>query len=155
MARRTTSVALATLGLMALMSVPAEAQVKTGSLVCDVSAGVGLIVASKKAVACTFTATDGRKEFYNGYISKIGIDVGVTSGGTIVWAVFEPTSHKNTLGGTYAGATAQATVVAGLGANVLVGGSRQSVALQPLSVSGQTGLNLAAGIGALTLQRTK
>ena len=55
------------------------------------------------------------------------------------------------LAGTYVGATAEVSIAAGLGANVLVGGSNRSVALQPLSVQGQVGLNIAAGIGALEL----
>jgi hypothetical protein len=155
MVRHSIPLALAAFAVAALASAPAMAQVKTGTLVCDVSAGIGLIIASKKAVVCTFSATDGHTEIYDGYMTKLGIDIGMTTGGTIVWAVFEPGSHGASLGGTYAGATAQATLVAGLGANVLIGGSSQSVALQPLSVSGQTGLNIAAGIGALTLQPAK
>jgi hypothetical protein len=42
-------------------------------------------------------------------------------------------------------------LLAGLGANVLVGGSSQTVALQPLSVQGQIGLDIAAGVGSLDL----
>jgi hypothetical protein len=140
--------------LLPVLGGPAAARVKSGTLICDVSAGVGFIVASKKAVACTFKG-NGRVELYDGYITKVGIDIGATTAGTIVWAVYEPTRRRGSLGGTYAGATAEITLVAGLGANVLVGGSENSVALQPVSVSGQTGLNLAAGVGALTLQRTR
>jgi hypothetical protein len=140
--------------LLPVLGGPAAARVKSGTLICDVSAGVGFIVASKKAVACTFNG-NGRVELYDGYITKVGIDIGATAAGTIVWAVYEPTRRRDSLGGTYAGATAEITLVAGLGANVLVGGSENSVALQPVSVSGQTGLNLAAGVGALTLQPTR
>ena len=38
---------------------------------------------------------------------------------------------------------ASATVGVGLGANVLVGGSGNSIALQPVSIEGTTGLNVA------------
>jgi hypothetical protein len=69
--------------------------------------------------------------------------------------VFEPTANHASLGGNYGGVTAQATFGAGLGANVLIGGSNNSVALQPLSIEGQTGLNLAAGVGGLQLMRTR
>jgi hypothetical protein len=132
-----------------------QAAVKTGTLVCNVEAGIGMIVLSKKALACTFKSTSGRREDYLGYISKLGVDIGATSAGTIVWAVFEPSDHPWALSGNYAGATAEATVVVGLGANVLVGGFDGAVALQPLSVTGQAGLGIAAGIGALTLQRVR
>jgi hypothetical protein len=73
-----------------------------------------------------------------------GVDVGFTTGSAIVWGVFTDTSRfAGMLTGTYVGATAQATAVAGVGANALVGGSNHSVALQPLSVQGQVGLNAA------------
>jgi hypothetical protein len=82
----------------------------------------------------------------------IGVDVGFTTGSAIVWGVFSDTSRfAGMLTGTYAGLTAQATAVAGVGANALVGGSNHSVSLQPLSVQGQVGLNAAGGIGALEL----
>ena len=88
-------------------------------------------------------------------ISKIGIDIGVTNGGVIIWGVYEPSHHPNVLGGRYVGASAEATIVGGLGANLLVGGSDGSVALQPLSVQGQMGLNIAAGVGELLLERVR
>ena len=144
----------------ALLAVaPAQAQeqegIKTGSLVCNVSGGIGYIVGSRKAVHCTFTGAYGAYEHYIGHVTKIGLDIGATTGGQIVWAVFEPTANHASLGGNYGGVTAQATFGAGLGANVLIGGSNNSVALQPLSIEGQTGLNLAAGVGGLQLMRTR
>ena len=86
-------------------------------------------------------------------ISKLGLDIGFTKRGVIVWGVFAPTSgyKRHALAGHYGGASAQASLVAGLGANVLVGGSGRSFALQPFSVSGQTGVNLAVGIAGLDL----
>jgi hypothetical protein len=129
----------------------AQEGIKTGSLVCKVSAGIGFIIGSNKAIHCRFTGSGGRVEHYDGHVTKLGLDIGATTGGTILWAVFEPTAHHASLGGSYAGLSAQATFGAGLGANVLIGGSNSSVALQPLSVEGQTGLNLAAGVGGLEL----
>jgi Protein of unknown function (DUF992) len=129
--------------------------VKTGTLVCNVSGGIGYIIGSRKAVHCTFTSARGRHERYLGHITKLGLDIGATTGGQIIWGVFEPTDHHASLGGEYGGVTAQATFGAGLGANVLIGGSNNAVALQPFSVEGQTGLNLAAGVGALTLHRER
>ena len=82
------------------------------------------------------------------------MDIGYTSKAKLIWAVFAPASdvRPGALEGEYAGATAQATVGVGLGANVLIGGLDKSIALQPLSVSGNTGLNVAAGIGQISLK---
>ncbi len=126
---------------------------KAGTLTCDISAGIGLIIASKKNVSCIFTPlAAGPREVYSGSISKFGLDVGATSGGEMVWSVFAPSNKKfGALAGHYGGASAEATVGAGLGANVLVGGSSRTVALQPISVQGQTGLNLAVGVSSLDL----
>jgi len=105
-------------------------------------------------VTCMYTpANPGPREVYVGDIAKFGLDLGATSGGQMVWAVYAPTTARyGALAGQYVGATAEATVGAGLGANVLVGGSNRTITLQPLSVQGQTGLNVAAGVGALTLR---
>ena len=71
----------------------------------------------------------------------------------MVWDVYAPTTkHFAALAGKYVGASGEATVGVGLGANVLVGGSNRTVALQPVSVQGQTGLNLAVGVAGLTLR---
>jgi hypothetical protein len=96
----------------------------------------------------------GWKDYYAGSITRLGIDVGVTNGAKLVWAVFAPGKVKRgSLAGGYAGAGAEATVGVGIGANALVGGFRKSINLQPISLQGQTGLNIAGGIGSLTLQR--
>ena len=95
----------------------------------------------------------GPREVYVGSISKFGLDLGATSGGEMIWAVYAPTNRRfGALAGHYGGATAEATVGAGVGANVLVGGSNRTVTLQPLSVQGQAGLNVAAGVAGLDLR---
>jgi Protein of unknown function (DUF992) len=141
--------------MAAVATVPADAQpqrVQVGTLACSISAGVGMVVASQRNVSCNFQPDGGPPEAYTGTMTRIGVDVGFTTGGAMVWGVFAGTNRfAGMLNGTYAGATAEATVAAGLGANVLVGGSNRSVALQPLSVQGQVGLNIAAGVGALEL----
>jgi hypothetical protein len=43
-------------------------------------------------------------------------------------------------------------VVAGVGANVLIGGSNRTVTLQPVSFQGQSGLNVAAGVAGIDLR---
>jgi hypothetical protein len=148
--------ALAFAVVTAFGGAPAQAQnnVKAGTLVCDISAGIGLIIGSKKDVNCLFSPSlPGPPEAYYGTISKLGLDIGGTTAGQMVWAVYAPTTRiHGALAGVYAGATAEATIAVGLGANVLVGGSNRTIALQPLSVTGQTGLNLAAGVAELRLR---
>ena len=133
----------------------AQAQrARSGVLNCDVSAGIGLIIGSQRTVNCLFTPdVPGPQEGYFGTITKFGLDVGATAGGSMVWAVYADTSRGyGFLAGDYAGASGEATVAVGLGANVLVGGSNRTVALQPLSIQGQVGLNLALGVASLSIR---
>jgi hypothetical protein len=129
-------------------------RVQAGTLTCDISGGIGFIIGSQKALNCSFVpAVPGPPEFYAGVISKLGIDLGGTTGGVMVWAVYAPTSRgAGSLAGTYGGASAEATVGAGVGANLLVGGSNRTIELQPLSVQGQTGINVAAGVAEIELR---
>ena len=127
-------------------------RVQVGTLECSMSAGIGLLVGSQRNVSCYFKVGGAVVESYTGTMTRVGLDVGFTTGGAIIWTVFADTNrYAGMLNGTYAGASAEMSVAAGLGANVLVGGSQRTVALQPVSVQGQTGLDIAAGIGALEL----
>lgn len=128
--------------------------VTAGTLTCQVSSGWGLVFGSSRDLACTFTNAGGRVEHYNGKISKFGVDIGYKSAGVIVWTVLAPSSDVSpgALAGHYGGATASAAVGVGLGANVLIGGLQNSIALQPLSIEGATGLNVAAGIAGINLE---
>ena len=150
---------LAVLAVAAVVAFPVVApaqasRTKVGTLSCDISGGIGLIITSKKDLTCMFTPSQpGLREVYVGAISKFGLDLGATAGGEMIWAVYAPSSRKfGALAGRYGGATAEATVGAGLGANVLVGGSNRTVALQPVAVQGQAGLNVAAGVVELDLR---
>jgi len=127
--------------------------IRIGMLTCDINSGLGYVIASAKEVACTFKPNGGRAEDYVGNIKKLGVDLGYTSQSRLIWAVFAPTAgyHHGSLGGLYLGATAEATIGAGIGTNVLFGGTRGSIALQPISATGQIGLNVAAGGAALLL----
>lgn len=128
--------------------------VRIGLLACDVGEGGGYLLGSAKELNCVFRSNHHRNDDYTGYIKKFGVDLGYTSKGRIVWAVFAPTAgyHHGSLGGVYAGASAEATVGLGLGANVLLGGTKGSIQLQPISVSGQIGLNVAAASTTVTLK---
>ena len=147
--------ALVVLAASVLASAPAQAaRIEVGVLRCSVAAGVGFIIGSRKAVSCVFRHRGGLDEYYQGRITKLGIDIGYTRHTSIVWAVLAPTANlpPASLAGRYGGVTAEATLGAGLGANALIGGSRRSVVLQPISVQGQTGLNVAAGVAGLVLR---
>jgi hypothetical protein len=127
--------------------------IKVGVLTCQVEGGVGWIIGSSKDVECTFKGNNGRRESYNGTVGKLGIDIGVTTDTRVAWIVFAPGKLKSgSLRGSYQGVSAEATVGIGLGANVLVGGFKKSMNLQPVSVQAQTGLNIAAGLGSLNLR---
>jgi hypothetical protein len=134
---------------------PSDAEprrVQVGTLACSLSSSIGLVLGSQRNVNCDFSSSGAPVEHYTGTMTRIGLDVGVTTGGAIIWAVFADTDrYAGMLSGTYAGASGEVSIAAGLGANVLVGGSNATVALQPVSVQGQVGLNIAAGVGALEL----
>jgi hypothetical protein len=136
---------------------PAQAAphgVKVGELTCHVASGWGFVFGSSKDLRCNFRPNGHMGEHYTGSISKFGVDIGYTEGGELIWGVFAPSSdvRAGALEGDYAGASASATVGVGLGANVLIGGLDKSFALQPLSVEGNRGLNVAAGIGSISLK---
>lgn len=143
---------------MIASAAPAFAQaqpVRVGGLTCDSGPRVGLIVGSRQHLRCVFRSNaTGRHYTYSGTIGRLGLDVGVTGGGRLFWGVFAPTTHvgKGTLRGNYVGASGSASFGLGLGANVLIGGSNRTISLQPLSVEGQVGVNLAVGVARLTLR---
>lgn len=132
-------------------------RVELGVLECAVEGGSGFIFGSTKDLRCTFDPVDDTRlpETYFGVISRFGVDIGSTSQGTIAWAVLAPTEDiwaPGALAGDYIGVGAEATAGVGLGANALLGGSSETVALQPLSVSTQVGLNFALGVSELQLR---
>jgi Protein of unknown function (DUF992) len=143
---------------LALAMVPATAQqagrTRVGTLTCNISPGVGLIVGGQRQLSCIYASARGRaREAYEGTVSTLGLDIGATSGGQLTWAVFAPTRlRRAALAGTYAGTTAGGTVGAGASANVLVGGSDRTVVLQPVSAQVQTGVNIAAGVSRMELR---
>jgi hypothetical protein len=151
------AVGAAALTLALASAAPATAQrVRAGVLTCDISAGMSFIVGSQKSVMCTFAPEPpGPEQVYSGSISKFGLDIGATGGGVMVWAVFTDSlapPGAGFLAGDYFGASGQVTVAAGLGANVLIGGNNNTVALQPVSVSTSVGLNFALGVAELRLR---
>lgn len=136
---------------------PAQSGVKAGVLTCNVSSGWGFVFGSSRSLHCTYSPKPGVAEHYEGTVKKFGVDIGYLSSGVIVWGVIAPTADvgPGALAGDYAGVTGSAAVGVGAGANVLVGGSNKQFALQPVSIEGQQGLNVAAGIGAITLRHAR
>lgn len=157
--RSRTRAALAAAGVLlstSLLGAPqagAAVNVKAGILSCNVSSGWGIIFGSSRSLHCIYSPTNGKPERYVGKINKFGVDIGYLSSAVIVWAVFAPAVNAapGTLAGTYAGATGSATLGYGIGANVLVGGGNDSITLQPLSIEGNQGLNVAGGVAAMSL----
>jgi hypothetical protein len=146
---------VAALSAATVFAGPAAARTQLGTLECDVSAGAGMVIASQREMVCTFAPVrGGLRETYTGVVRKFGLDLGVTTGGRMLWIVYAATDDypRAALGGRYVGASAEATLGAGLGANVLIGGSERSFALQPVSMQAQTGFNLAIGVTELELR---
>jgi hypothetical protein len=153
--RTTCFAAIAVATLMAAAPTGAQANVEVGGLTCRSPGGVGFVVGSTLNFQCVFVPSGGGLEHhYVGVVRRIGVDLGVTQNVSLGWAVFAPTGviHPGDLAGNYGGVQGNASVGVGLGANALVGGSNNSIALQPVSAEAQTGLNVSAGLTDLELQ---
>lgn len=145
------------IALLTVAGTPAFSQgsTKVGVLTCRTSARLGLILGSHQRMHCRFVPDNGGPpEVYTGEILRLGLDLGVTAGGVLVWGVFAPTSGvpHGALAGDYGGAQGSVSLGVGIGAKVLVGGSHRSIALQPLAVEGNVGVNLALGVAGLKLR---
>lgn len=146
-------VAVAAIGIAP--TAKAAGGVNIGSLTCHVASGVSFIFGSSRDMNCVFSRPDGAKENYRGVIKRYGVDIGYVKSAEIVWGVFAPSGNvaPGSLVGTYLGGSANVTAGVGLGANALIGGSGKTISLQPLSLEGNTGLNIAGGIGEIELSR--
>ena len=147
-------------GLIAGSTGMAQADgVKVGTLNCDEAAGWGLVFSSSRDLKCVFSPADkaAKSEHYSGTIKKYGVDLGFVDGAVLLWAVVssDGKTQPGALAGSYGGVGAAAAWAAGLGANVLVGGSNKGYALQPLNIEGINGLNVAAGVVEVELRPAK
>lgn len=128
---------------------------QVGGLNCKLAPTVGFIVASEQKMSCQFTPSQVGLpiQSYSGTMRTIGVDLGAISGGILTWGVFAATAGPafGGLDGNYVGVSGEATLGLGAGANVMLGGSNRSVALQPISVQAMTGLNVQAGVSTLSL----
>jgi len=149
-------VALGAFGLVTgglALGTPAQADVRVGVMTCDMDSGFGYVLGSSRDLHCTFVPAAGAPEHYEGTISKFGVDIGYVQNAVMVWTVVAPSVAlpPGSLAGSYGGATASATVGVGVGANMLVGGSSDTISLQPLSIQGGTGLDVAGGFASISL----
>lgn len=129
--------------------------IQAGLLTCDVSAGVGLIFSEKQTMSCTFKPVGGGPtDHYRGKIEEVGIALGATAKGLMIWSVVSAAHGvpSGALAGRYTGLSANASLGLGLGENVLAGGSNRAFMLQPTSYEGQVGLNIATGVTHVTLE---
>jgi hypothetical protein len=134
--------------------VHSQTTVKAGVLTCDVASGWGFVFGSSRDLKCTYSPLQGTPEHYVGHIDRFGVDIGYIAGGVLAWAVLAPTTNLSpgALAGQYGGLTAGAAAGVGGAANLLVGNSSgKTVTLQPLSVEGTVGVNVAAGVAQITL----
>jgi Protein of unknown function (DUF992) len=152
---RLLTLTLATAALIApIASADAAPPVRAGVLQCQGGQNVGFVVGSVASLECVFRSEGRRPEPYLAKVQRIGLDLGVTEQTQLSWAVNAPTSRlgRGELAGSYGGVGANASIGVGGGGNFLVGGPANAYALQPISVQGQTGLNVTAGIAGLELQ---
>jgi len=128
---------------------------QTGMLSCKLNPSIGFIIVGHQSMECRFVPSmPGPPQFYEGALNTVGIDIGIIGGGALAWGVLAPTAGvpAGTLAGTYVGASGDVALGLGVGANVLVGGSNRSFALQPVSVEGSVALDVTLGLSALQLR---
>src|SRR4030081_2988764 len=156
--RRFLTLAGAALAMLTASIAGASAQqpgrVQVGVLECRGGSSVGFIVGSVTNLGCVLRVNGVPDDSYVATIRKVGLDIGITQESALAWAVYAPVARlgPGNLSGNYAGAQGSASIGVGLGGNVLVGGSANSIALQPLSLQGQVGLSIAAGLESLELR---
>jgi len=152
---------LAMLCLSATFSVPAAAQAWTqiGTLSCRVDPNIGFIIVGHQPMQCVYTQAPGAlpqvpPQSYDGALNTVGLSIGFSAGSVLGWAVFAPTTGvpAGALAGEYVGVSADVGIGLGAGANVLLGGSNRTIALQPLSLQGSAAVNIIAGVSSLKLR---
>jgi hypothetical protein len=129
---------------------------QVGMLTCKLNPSIGFIIAGHQTMECRFVPSNnvGPPQAYEGALNTVGIDLGISAGGVLGWAVLAPTVGipAGALAGEYVGASGDLGIGLGAGANVLIGGSARTVALQPVSLEGSVAVNVALGVSALKLR---
>lgn len=151
---------LAAFALVATLAAPASAQApqawtQVGMLSCRLNPSIGFVIFGHQSMECRFTQNPPfPPQAYEGALNTVGIDLGISAGGVLGWAVLAPTvgTPAGALAGEYVGASGDIGLGIGVGANVLIGGSGRSIALQPVSLEGSVAINVAVGVSALKLR---
>jgi hypothetical protein len=148
--------ALALVTLVSPMRTQAQPSwTQVGVLTCRLNPSIGFIIAGHQSMECNYQpAGPFPPQPYQGALNMVGLDIGVTAGGVLSWTVFAPTTGvpAGALAGEYVGASGDVGLGLGAGANVLLGGSGRTIALQPLSVEGSVAVNVALGVSMLKLR---
>jgi hypothetical protein len=149
----TFTIAIAALAC-SIASANAMPPVRAGILQCEGGQNVGYVVGSTTSLQCVFQSEGRRPEPYIATVRRFGLDLGITDQTQLSWAVNAPSTRVGygDLAGNYGGVGANASVGIGGGGNFLVGGPANAYALQPISLQGQTGLNVAAGVASIELE---
>jgi Protein of unknown function (DUF992) len=154
------SMRFAALLVALVFAAPASAQApktwtQVGMLTCKLNPSIGFIIAGHQSMECRYAPSAGTPpQAYEGALNTVGIDIGISAGGVLGWAVFAPTAGipAGALAGEYVGASGDLGIGIGAGANVLIGGSARTFALQPLSLEGSIAVNVALGVSGLKLR---
>jgi hypothetical protein len=154
-------VTFAVFALVTILFAPASAQTpktwtQVGMLRCKLNPSIGFIIAGHQSMECRFVPSDpgSPPQGYQGALNTAGLDIGISAGGVLGWAVLAPTGGipAGALSGEYVGASGDLGIGLGAGANVLIGGSARTFALQPVSLEGSIAVDVALGVSALKLR---
>lgn len=142
------------LGIPLAFAQSQQSWAQAGMLRCNLDPSVGFVIFGHQSMQCKFQPVSGAIQAYDGAINTVGLDLGVSGGGRFAWAVFGSASGipVGALAGEYVGASGDIGLGVGVGANVLVGGSNRSVALQPVSLEGSMSVEAVAGLSQLKLR---
>lgn len=142
------------LGLSAGVALAGDGGTQVGVLTCSMTGIENIVVYTKEEFACTFKPNNGTEQTYTGVIKEIGVNLSITKDNTMVWGVIAPEkdlASPDELKGTYVGGTGQVEIGGGVAANILIGGSHQTISLQPISVNGMIGAGAALDIAKFEL----
>ncbi|MGY3447995.1 DUF992 domain-containing protein [Bradyrhizobium sp. USDA 4353] len=150
---------LLVLSVLLLVSVAPLAQahasrpMRVGVLECEGRRTTGKLVMSNARLRCVFRSQGRAPERYVAKVRRYGLDLGLTDETRMAWAVTAPVNDfgRSELGGRYGGVSANAAALVGFGGSFLLRDTDRATQLQPISLQGQTGMNLAAGITEVEL----
>ena len=151
------SLMTAVMFMVPLQSSMAQDHVEASVLTCEqVGTRINLIIHSTANIVCEFTDTEGNVEHYKGETGVgLGIDLQWKKEEHMAFTVLAGVgadANEHALTGKYIGGGASAALGGGVGAAILIGGSADQFSLQPIAISGSTGIGAAAGVTYLYIQ---